>query len=40
MFDEDFVIPELHVTSISGQEMLTEPFEAGLQMLQTIERQQ
>lgn len=38
--DENLVIPELHVTSISGHEMLSEPFEAGLQMLKTMERQQ
>jgi hypothetical protein len=40
MDDEDQAIPELHLTSISGSDMSSEPFEAGLQMLQTLERQQ
>lgn len=38
--DENLVIPELHVTSMVGNELLSESFETGLQMLQTLERQQ
>lgn len=40
MDDEDLVIPELHLTSINDSDMPSKPFEAGLQMLQTLELQQ
>ncbi len=38
--NENLYIPELHVTSIAGNEMLSESFATGLQMLQTLKQQQ
>ena len=40
MDSEILDIPELHVTSLSGNDFLSESFETGLQMLHTLEQQQ
>ncbi|XKL61283.1 hypothetical protein PGB90_008340 [Kerria lacca] len=38
--NENLIIPELHVTSITGNESLSQSFETGLQMLHSLERHQ
>lgn len=37
--EDNSAIPELHVTSMLGNELLSSSFETGLQMLHTIENQ-